>query len=105
MGNRPASKRLVFSPRRAVIIIDLAATRAIFPVPTRARELRCTFELLLGDGGPVPTKARVILEGLPGNRIVVAADAQEAAKAEHRIGHLAADLFDHDPLDGANMFT
>ena len=65
VGNRPAHEQLVFSPRRAVIIIDLAATRAIFPVPTRARILRRPLELLLSDGGAVPPKAGVILEGLP----------------------------------------
>src|SRR5262245_2046018 len=91
-GNRPARERSVFSPRRAVIIVDLAATRAITPVPTIARVLRRTLELLLGDVGAVPPQAGVIGEGGPGHRIVVAADAEEAAKAEHRIGHLAAAL-------------
>jgi len=90
VDNRPANERSVVSPRRAVIIVDLAAARAIFPVPTRARVLRRIFELLLGDVGTIPTQAGVIREGRPGNRIVVAADAEEAAKAEHRIGHLAA---------------
>src|SRR5439155_20101773 len=103
VGNRPANELSVFSPRRAIIIVDMAATRAIFPVPTRARVLRRTFELLLGDVGTVPTKAGVILEGVPGDRIVVAAEAQEAAKAEHSIGHLAAYLFNHDPLNGPNL--
>src|SRR5215831_7078152 len=41
----------------------------------------------------------------PGDRIVIAAEAQEATKLEHRIGHLAADLVDHDPLDGPNMLA
>src|SRR4029453_8736683 len=105
VGNRPVHERSVSDPRRAVIIIDLAATLAIFPVPTRTRELRCTFKLLLGDVGPVPTKARVILERLPGDRIVVTADTQEAAEAEHGIGDLAAYLFDHDSLDGTYLLA
>jgi hypothetical protein len=41
----------------------------------------------------------------PGDRIIIAADAQEATKLEDSIGDLAADLFDHDPLDGAHMLT
>src|SRR4029453_17472037 len=90
----------VFDPRRVVIIGDLAATLEIFPVPTLALILGRTFELLLGDVGAVAAEASVILEGVPGDRIIVVADAHEAAKAEHSIGYLAAALFDHDPLDG-----
>src|SRR4029453_15673698 len=105
VGNRPAHERSVFAPRRTVIIVDLAATLAIVPVPTIARVLRCTVELLLGDVGAVPTKAGVIAEGCPWDRIVVVADAQEAAKAEHGIGHMAASLVDHDTLDGTNLLA
>ena len=43
--------------------------------------------------------------GSPWDGIVVAADAQEAAKAEHGIGHLAVSLFDHDALDGTNLLA
>src|SRR5215475_8364903 len=105
VGNRPANEHSVFSPRRAIIIVDLAATRAIVPVPITACVLWRTFELLLRKGGAVPPQAGVIREGLPGERIVVAADAQEAAKAEHSIRHLAAALVDHDALDGSNMLA
>src|ERR671931_641434 len=73
MGHRPAHERSVVSPRRAVIIVDLAATRAIFPVPTLARVLRRPFQLLLGDIEAVPPQAGVIRERVPGERIVVAA--------------------------------
>jgi len=55
----------VFHQRRVVIITDVAATLVIFPVPTLALVLRRTFELLLSDGGAVPPKAGVILEGYP----------------------------------------
>src|SRR5262249_53903312 len=103
--NRPVYECLVVSPRRAVIIVDLAATGAIFPVPTMARVLRRLFQLRLGDVGAVPTKAGVIVEGGPGDRIVVTAEAQEAAKAEHGIGHLATALVDHDTLDGTHFLT
>src|SRR5436309_2852511 len=105
MSHRPATKRSVFSPRRSVIIVDLAAPLPIVPVPTITRVLRRPFELLLGDVGAVPPQAGVILEGLPGDRIVVAAEAQEAAKAEHGIGHLTTSLVDHDPLDGPHLLA
>src|SRR4029450_6034108 len=90
----------MFHPRRVVIIGDLAATLKVFPVPRIALVFWRTFELLLGDVGAVTPKGGVILEGVPGDRIGAAADAQEAAKAEHSIGHLAAALFKHDALDG-----
>src|SRR5215510_3546443 len=105
IGNRPAHKRSILEIRRAVILVDLATPLAIFPVPIIACVFRRTCELLLGDVEAVPTKAGVILEGRPGDRIVVAADAQEAAKAEHSIGHLASYLFDHDALDRPNMLA
>jgi len=54
VGNRPANEQSVFSPRRAIIIVDLAATRAIVPVPITARVLWRPFELLLRQGGAVP---------------------------------------------------
>src|ERR1043166_8734958 len=104
-GNRPAHERSVFDPRRVVIIIDVAATLVIFPVPTLALILRRTFELLLSNGGAVPSKAGVIAEGGPGDRIGVVADAQKAAKAEHGIRHLAASLVDHDTLDGPHLLA
>src|SRR4030095_9712980 len=105
VGNRPAHELSVFVPRRTVIIVDPAATLAIVPVPTLACVLRRPLELLLGDVGAGPTRAGVIVEGCPWDRIVVAADAQEAAKAEHGIGHLAASLVDHDPLDGPHLLA
>src|SRR2546428_2196890 len=87
-GNRPAHERSVFHQRRVVIITDVAATLVIFPVPTIALVLRRTFELLLRDVGAVTPKAGVILESVPGDRIVVAADAQEAPKVDHSIGYV-----------------
>src|SRR4030095_2554055 len=105
VGNRPAHERSVSVPRRTVIIVDPAATLAIVPVPTIARVLLRTVEPLLGDVGASPPKAGVIAEGCPRDRIVVVADAQEAAKAEHGIGHLAVSLVDHDTLDGTNLLS
>jgi hypothetical protein len=55
-GHRPANKRSVSAPRRAVILVDFAAPLAIFPVPIIARVLRRPLELLLGDGGAVPPR-------------------------------------------------
>src|SRR6478752_7277338 len=34
---------------------------------------------------------------------MVVAEAQKSAEAEHRVGHLAADLVDHHPFDRADL--
>src|SRR4030095_4589758 len=91
-SHRPVKARSVFAPRRAVIVVDLAAPRAILPVPAIARVLWRALELLLRNGGAVPPQAGVIAERGPGNRIVVGADPQKAAKAQHGIGDLATAL-------------
>src|SRR4029453_16784343 len=105
VGHRPVKARSVVAPRCAVIVVDLAAPRAILPVPTIARVLGRPLELLLRNGGAVPPQAGVIAERGPGDRIVVGTDPQEAAKAQHGIGDLATALVDHDALDGPHMLA
>src|SRR5262249_45984454 len=46
---------------------------------------------------------RVILQRLPGQGIVIVAETQETAEAEHRVGHPSADLVNHHPLDRADL--
>jgi hypothetical protein len=58
---------------------------------------------LLADVDLVTLKFRVVGEQGPRQRVVVLADAHEAAKAHDRVGDLAADLVDHDPLDIADL--
>ena len=41
----------------------------------------------------------------PGQRIIVVTDAEEAAKAQDRIGNAAAALFENDALDRADMLA
>src|SRR4030095_13233862 len=52
-GHRPGHARSVFAPRRTVIVVDLAAPRALLPVPLIARVLWRPLELLLSDSGAV----------------------------------------------------
>jgi hypothetical protein len=78
----PTHGRSVFEIRHAIILVNLAATLAVFPVPIIARVLRRPLELLFGNVEAVPTEIGVILEGRPGDRIIVAADAQDAAEAK-----------------------
>src|SRR5688500_186325 len=56
VGSRPANEPLVFSPRRAIILVDLSATLAILPVPIIAPVLRRPSELLLSEVGAVTPK-------------------------------------------------
>jgi len=82
MSNRLANERLVTDPRRAVILVDLAATLAILPVPIITPLLRHPVELLLREVGTVTPKADVIAQSGPGDGIIVAANAQEATKTK-----------------------
>jgi hypothetical protein len=53
----------------------------------------------------VAAEVGVVFQRLPGPRIVIVADAEQAAEAEHRVRHLAADLVDHHALDVAHLFA
>src|ERR671918_788306 len=105
VGHRPINQRSVFGIRQAIILVDLAAPLAIVPVPIIARVLRRPLQLLLGDVEAVPPKVGVIREVRPWDRIIVAADAQDAAEAKHGIGHLPASLVNHDALDGPHLLA
>src|SRR6266567_3366834 len=72
--------------RHAVIVVDALALRAI-PLPLFAsRIMRRILELLVGDVDLVAAELLVIGQPLPRNRIVILAEAKEAAEAHHRIG-------------------
>ena len=73
------------------------------PNPTRRPCSAVPPGAVLGDVGAVAAKGRVIRQGSPGDRIIVAAHAEKAAKAEDGIGDLAAAFIDHDALDGPHM--
>src|SRR5206468_2632311 len=45
----------------------------------------------------------VIAQPRPGNRQMLLSHAEESAEAEHRIGDIAAELVDHEALDGADL--
>src|SRR4030095_3937514 len=62
-------------------------------------------KLVLGNAGDVAAQVGVVFQRLPGQRIMIVADAEQAAEAEHHVRHLAADLVDHDALDVADLFA
>src|SRR5262249_41887800 len=107
-GLRGSATRRLGTPigRRAVVVVDLAAPFAIRPVPGLVLGIfRRTLELLLADIDLVAAELRIVGEQRPGQRVIVLADAHEAAEAHHRIGDLAAELVDHDPLDLAGALA
>src|SRR5262249_33721412 len=88
----------------AVIGVYRAVARGIAPVPVVVVAVfRRAAELVLGDAGDIAAEPRVVLQGLPRQRIVIVSDAEEAAEAEHGVGPPAADLVDHHPLDAADL--
>src|SRR6202022_554878 len=60
-------------------------------------------EVGLGNAGAIAAKVGVVLQRLPGQGIIVIADAEKAAKAQNSIGDFATRFVDHDPLDGADL--
>ena len=63
---------------------------------------RSALELLLTDVDFVAVEPRIIGQKRPWQRVIVFADAHEPSEAHDRVGHLAAELVDHDPFDLAD---
>src|SRR5690348_12658218 len=88
----------------AVIVVERTGGADITPcLLIVVAVFRGAAKLLLGDAGTVSADPRVVFQGLPGQGIVVVAEAEEAAEAEHGIGHAPADLVDHHALDRADL--
>src|SRR4051812_2400857 len=103
MWRRPEDFRLRYE-RNTVVIIDRPRARRVRPVPAVVVAVpRGSFELLLGYSGAVAAQSCVVFQRLPGQRVVLVAHAQKPAEAQDRVGNLAADLVDHDPLDGSDL--
>ena len=83
-GSQPTPARLDGGPGRAVIIIDLAATLTIVPIPLVARVSRRPPELVLGDVASALVRVYSVPQGF---------DAQDAPCPNHpcrRAGHWSA---------------
>src|SRR3954454_10556037 len=88
------------SDARAVIIDKLLAAAAVVPVPCAGGAVfRRRLELLVGDVDLIAAEPLVVGEQRPRHRIMVLAEAEEAAEAHPRIGNLAGHLVDHHALD------
>src|SRR5450759_3200725 len=86
--------------RYSVIAMQLRFLRAIAPVeiPVGAERRRAP-ELVIVGIELVSLDPRVVGQARPRQREQVGSHAEEPAEAEDRVGHLAADLVDHQPLD------
>src|SRR6185312_3793407 len=88
----------------AVIVVHLAIAGGVAPVPVAFAAISGrTAQLVLGDAGAVAAKPCIVFQRLPGQGIVIVAEPEETAEAEHGVGHPAADLVDHDALDRADL--
>src|SRR5450432_1789150 len=86
-----------------VIIVN---TVSALPVPrTVARIFRRALDLFDRDHGLIAAEFDVVFQRGPRQRIIVVADPEESAKAEYRVRNPAADLLNHDALDGSDLFA
>jgi hypothetical protein len=90
----------------AVVVVDRFSPARLVPIPAAlVLVLRSVLEMIRGDTHPVPADFSVILQAIPRKRIVVVADAEEAAEAENRVRHAPTRLLDHDALNLADLLV
>src|SRR5205085_8679677 len=88
----------------AVVVVDGASAGRVAPVPAIViAVLGRALQLSFGNSCPVAAERGVVLQRLPGQWIVIVANAEKAAEAQNSIRHLAADLVDHDPFNRADL--
>src|SRR3954471_15290748 len=86
--------------RHAVIVVNCTVGARVAPIPFAILAIfGSAAELVLGDAGDVAAKTGVILQRLPRQRVMIIAEAKEAAKSEHGVRNSAALLVDHDSFD------
>src|SRR4051812_247904 len=82
-----AIRLLSLSDRHAVIVVDGAGAGCISPVPAVVVAIsRRAFQLPQGDAGAIAAERGIVFQRLPGQGIVIVADAEEAAKAQDGVG-------------------
>src|SRR5215207_90475 len=68
-------------------------------------EGRSAAQLLLCDIGAEPTQPGVIIQLVPGYRMLLFADAEKAPERHYRVSHFAGLLVNHQPLDRTDMIA
>src|SRR3712207_586538 len=90
---------------RAPEIVQLLLTFAIGPSLALALESRSAPQLLFRDINAVAAQICVVVEPLPGDRVVMAAEPQKGAEDHVGIDNAPAHLFDYETLDGADVLA
>src|SRR5258708_7913594 len=89
--------------RYAVIARQLRFLRAIAPIEILVgAECGRATQLFIVDVELVGLESRIVFEASPRQRQQIGSDAEEPAETEDRVGYLAADFIDHQPLDVAD---
>jgi hypothetical protein len=90
----------------AVIVIYRLSPRNVGPVPrVVVAILGSALKLLEPNAGNIATEVGVVLQGLPGKRIVVVTDSEKSPEAENSVRNLATLFIDHDPLDRPDLLA
>src|SRR3954468_16129486 len=92
-------------PQVSVVVAELLALVPRQESVVTARELGCLVQLLLRDRGLVAVQSGVVVQLLPRDRMRLGPQAQEAPERGDGIDHVAAHLFDHETLDGSDLFS
>src|SRR5258708_24724960 len=88
------------------IVVDVLVAGAIRLLPVFPLfDLRGVLELLFGDVQLEAVGLFIVGQHRPGDRIVILADAEEAAETHDRIGDPASELVDHQALDAPDALA
>src|SRR5262245_13995191 len=103
-----AQRTLIRAPIRwhAVVVVDLDFAASVAPVEFfTSGERRRGLELLLGEIELVRAERAVVGKPCPRDGKMLLPHAEKAAEAEHGVSDIAAELIDHETLDGADLLT
>ena len=92
--------------RDTVVVVHRAGAGSVRPVPAIVVAVfGRALKLLLGHAGTIATEVGVVFQRLPWQPVVVIANSEDAAEAEHGIRYPAAHLVDHHPLDRSDLLV
>src|SRR3954447_3054372 len=91
---------------RAVEVVEPSPVAGIIPVRDLAPLVaRGALQPVLVQVDHVAALAGVVLQALPGNRVITVADAEEAAERQHGVLDLARAFVDHEVVDRAKALA
>src|SRR6476661_6058049 len=87
----------------AVIIVDAPVVVAVEGGLLAGAVFGAVGQLVAVEVDDIAALLCVVAELAPGDRMMIVADAEEAAEGHHRIFRAAGDLVDHEILDPAEL--